>query len=653
MSREAKSFYTGSIGFLLFAMMRNFIPLHNMEFFVAACAVYAAVAVLAYFMAGRTAPAQKSGKGAGEGAVSERIWSVSAAALVVLWMALFYVNELTTEYSLETSALFHRTFSLPFRIILTAAGLIICLFILGREGKEKTAGIRRKIRLAVSLLFTFVTSIQFYAPNIFQDIQGGTYHSHAYTNSIINVCWMTPYSEDMECLYGHYAILYMPFLRALHKFFHVDYLTGIFALSAVIAGISILLFLYVLNYFAKNDLIFYLGMLAIGEEYFENLQGGVYLQVHPHRMIFPILLVFLALREYIKQKKYSVTVICVLSLSFVWSTEVGIVTMVSFALYRWVQAVMDGNPFSVRKLLLTVRELALYVLLPFGISWIVINGYNLLAQGEILDFAEFMFPLISDRGYIDQIELPLPDITHAWAAASALFMGAVLPAVWQILFPVRKEEGKRPLFFLFGIMGLMLMLYYINRPVEGSMFIVLFFVLILQAVILQRSQEVYRKWKLKKDSVFEEPDRFCALLLRAVTVLILFAMASACVYSMPKAWKISSETIWKRGELAEFAQYVYEQVPPDAVAFGEGVPELMSMIDRDTHLHVTEWSYLNMPLDTMERVRGRLENEQWFFCSLYSLWYLQSNYPNLTDDYYLHEEFEYNGVKFGFFRKNE
>lgn len=103
----------------------------------------------------------------------------------------------------------------------------------------------------------------------------------------------------------------------------------------------------------------------------------------------------------------------------------------------------------------------------------------------------------------------------------------------------------------------------------------------------------------------------------------------------------------------EFAQYVYVQIPPDAASFGEGVPELMALIDRDTHMHTTEWSYLNMPLDTMERIRYDLEEVPYFFCSLTSLWYMQEEYPGLTDHFYLHEEFEYNGVKFGFFRANE
>lgn len=646
MSTKEKSVFTGSIAFIIFAMFRNFIPMRNMIFYVTACTVFIVTALLSYtILSGKnnTVPSTN---------INMKIWSVLPIAALCIWMVLFYVNELKAEHPLDGDVIRHR-FPFPLWITLMLIGVVFCLFIMRKDPSEKTLKIRKRIRAAITLFFTVATSVQFYAPNIFQDLQGGTYHSHAYTNSIINVCWLIPYSHNLESLYGHYAILYMPILKLLHKFFHIDYLTGIFAVTAIIAGISILLFAYVLNYFSKNDLIFYLGLFAIGEEYFMLMQGGVYMQVHPHRMIFPILLVALALLEYRMQKKHNILAVILLTLSFVWSTEVGIVTMLSFALYRWVEHIMDGQPFSFRKAMLLLRDILFYAFLPFVFAFIIINGYNLLVGGSILDFKEFMFPLISDRGYINNIELPLPDVTHAWTGASILFLAAVSIALFRIFFPGKEKQAVSPFYFLLGTMSLGLMLYYINRPVENCIFITMFLMLILQAAILQKSQDVYLDWKGNKDSVFAKPNRFLFLSLRVITTFILFIMAFDSIYSMPKAWKTSSETIWKRDELMEFAEYVYVQVPPDAVSFGEGVPELMSLIDRDTHLHTTEWSYLNMPLDTMEEIRYDLEDEQWFFCSQYTLWYLQENYPGLTDHFALHELFDYNGTQFGFYRREE
>ena len=52
-------------------------------------------------------------------------------------------------------------------------------------------------------------------------------------------------------------------------------------------------------------------------------------------------------------------------------------------------------------------------------------------------------------------------------------------------------------------------------------------------------------------------------------------------------------------------------------------------------------------------VRKDLEDEEWFFCSTASLYYMQCEYPGLTDHFYVHEEFEYNGAQFAFFRRIE
>lgn len=404
MSIKAKSIFSGSIAFIIFAMFRNLIPVRNMIFYVISCAVFILITLLSYIIL--------SGKKNTASPMNIKIRSILPVAALCIWMVLFYVNEPKAEHPLDGDVIRH-SFPFPLWITLMLIGTIICLFIMRKAPSSKTLQIRKRIRAVVTVLFTIGTSIQFYAPNIFQDIQGGTFHSHAYTNSVINVCWLIPYSHNLESLYGHYAILYMPILKLLHKFFHIDYLTGIFAVTAVIAGITILLFAYVLNYFAKNDLIFYLGLFAIGEEYFMLMQGGVYMQVHPHRMIFPILLVALALREYKTQKDHHLLAVILLTLSFVWSTEVGIVTMLSFALYRWAEHVMNGQSFSIRKVMLLLREILLYAVLPFALAYLIISGYNLLVGGSILNFREFMFPLISDRGYIDNIELPLPDVTHA------------------------------------------------------------------------------------------------------------------------------------------------------------------------------------------------------------------------------------------------
>ena len=97
----------------------------------------------------------------------------------------------------------------------------------------------------------------------------------------------------------------------------------------------------------------------------------------------------------------------------------------------------------------------------------------------------------------------------------------------------KKEE--KPYLLLLGAMCLGLMIYYINRPVEGSLFIVLFLMLILQTVILQKSQNIYLEWKDTREHLFDKPQRFLFLSLRVITTFILFIMAFDSLYSMSSA----------------------------------------------------------------------------------------------------------------------
>ena len=93
MVKELKSFLIGSVGFIIFAMMRPVTPLHNMEFFVAACVIFVSITILAYFIIGMQ---KTDGKPA-----QEKIWSISAVILLAVWMILFYINEPKAEHPLD------------------------------------------------------------------------------------------------------------------------------------------------------------------------------------------------------------------------------------------------------------------------------------------------------------------------------------------------------------------------------------------------------------------------------------------------------------------------------------------------------------------------------------------------------------------------
>ena len=652
MNKEIKSIAAGSAVFILAAALRKYIPLHNILFYVFLCFLFTVSSIGCYVYLSRKEQLPKD-RMAAKGLFTDRSVGILLSVLLLLWMILAYIFELNEPAPLDEKTLIRRTFPFPLWIILMTAGTAFILFLFGRSKKDGTVAnspghrkVRHYVREIISFLMAAAVSVQYYAPNIFRDVQGGTYHSHAYTNSIINICWMIPYSHNLQSIYGHYAIIFMPFVKLLHKLCGIDYLTGIFIISALLQGISVLLFACILAHFAKcgrdenpsvkNELLFYLGLFSIGEHCFMMMQGGVYLQLMPHRAIFPMLVTYAALKEQQTGHKHPITAVILLSLSFTWASEIGIVTMAAYTLYRWYEDYTkqsSGKLITVTILADLIKKALLYIAVPLVLSYLTVLAYN-LAAGSGLSFKEFLFPLISDRDYISNIELPLPGILHAWIPSSILLLGFTVHAL------MNRSKSNAMHFFL-GLLGLGLMLYYLNRPVAGAMVILVLLVPILFTILLNGLEN------LTAGQVFwQSPFGYT---LQAALVFILFMMSFDSIWSMPGAYAASRSSIWQRQDLLDFAGEIAVQVPPDAYAFGEGVPELMSLVDRDTHLHTTEWSLNSMPLDTMAYARKEMEGRPWFFCNMFSLYYMQENYPGLTDEYDLHDLFEYNGAEFGLF----
>ena len=123
MSLRGKSICIGSLGFIVFALLRNFIPLENKGFFILACVIFVAVALVSYYIAERVKQEYHPKNGG-------ILWSILPIIALVVWMILFYINETNTEYALDSEALIRKTFPFPLWILLMLAGTGLCIFLL-------------------------------------------------------------------------------------------------------------------------------------------------------------------------------------------------------------------------------------------------------------------------------------------------------------------------------------------------------------------------------------------------------------------------------------------------------------------------------------------------------------------------------------------
>ena len=692
MSNKKLSITIASFALLIYALLKEQIPLHNVSFYLSSCIVFLAVAAVSYivleylvskrYSTSNQTPFYQTVKG-------ETLISCISVFVFLIWMFFFFKLEPSVDIRGKNILLRERIpffqwflFMIGFMAITLVAIHFTCrttsvLSEINNTNRKIT--LKGALRFIVSILFTAYTCPVFYAPNLFLDVQGGTYHSTAYTNSIIMTCWRTPYSWRMHDYYGHYGILYMPFLKVMRRLLNINFWTGTCIMIVVFSAISILGFLYVLNYFIKNDVIFYLSMFAIGNEFFMLMRGGEYYQVFPHRLLFPILIVAYAVWEKKHNRKSSVPanifLIILLTLSTVWSVEVGSVGLISFVAYRWIDHIYDGQFFSIKKALFLIKYGVLYFVLPFGLAYLVVGLYNAWAGGDMfMEFKEYMYPLISDKGYLEYIELPLPGAEALWVGMTILFLAIICMTALPAIFSKEQPKPLYPLYFFMSVISVGNLTYYINRPVYTTVAINMYFAIIMVGIIFEKTQKYYLKWKenkknLKNSSSNGESTEPISCLditpgktifnlsFRLVALFIISIMFVDSIYYLPKVYPAQRETVWKMDEFDEFAQEVYVQVPPMAYYVGEGVPELAAYLDRDPGIHCTEWSINNMTNEEEAALWHDITEEkpQWMFWNLASLAQAQENGPGFTDEYYrVNDLWEYGEAQFGFFvRKDE
>lgn len=671
MSNKKISILFGSIFYFLFIMLKEFLGLHNVPFYICSCAVFVLTTSGVFLLL------EKKGGALFHTKTAELILACVSILIFFSWSISLFMKE-PVILSNEKPGLLRQCMPF-FKWFLIAAGITVVLLLLfsylpkfrmakGTSTSIDTAGtkrfsIKKLIRAAISLAFTIATSSLFYCPNLFYDTQGGTYHSTAYTNSIIMVCWRTPYSWRMHDYYGHYALIYMPFLKLLRRIFGINFWTGICIMIAIFSSISILAFLYVLDYFVKNDFIYFLSMFSIGVEFYMLMRGtGEYYQIMPQRLLFPILVVAFAVWEHKHEKTNTclsnILAVVLLTLSIIWSTEIGLVAMLSFTAYRWVEHIYDGTSFHIKKTVSLFKYLLFFLAIPFAIAYLMVGCYNAWAGGDLfMSFEEYMYPLISEKGYISHIELPLQGASGLWVGISLLFLAMMCLSVLPSLFS--KEEPKKDyvLYFLMGVLSEGSLIYYVNRPVYTVTAVDMYFAIIFTAVIFEKTQRYFVSEILhKSDESSLSGKAIFYLSYRIVSLFILVTMFLDGIYYIPETFKNAKETIWNMAEYDEFTQYVYVQVPPQAYYIGEGVPELAAYLDRDPSLHCTEWSINNMPPKELCAVAQDIEESlpQWLFWNLASLSEMQTYAgPVVDDNYKLHEVMEFNGVEFGMFDRIE
>lgn len=429
-------------------------------------------------------------------------------------------------------------------------------------------------------------------PNIFGRGQSGDwFHAHAYYNSIYNVHWGMPYTDELTSVYGHYALLW----KIPMKLIGGDFRKFVFLIAALGAFTHLCAFL-VLHHVVKSRLLRILGAVAITFPIL-GMRGGYYWQVWPHRMVFPMILLLYAVLVLKKNKlswKTSVGgyIICILAV--IWNTETGMILAVAWAGMH-LSIILSRQDFTWKKLSAGMMLHGAGVVGSFLGAFGTVNLYNILKHSPANTIKEFLIPLISDSYMTDILRLDLPMYPSAYMPELILFLMGVALGISQwkkVQSTSCRVSWDIHLIFFMSVSALGRMVYYINRPSYHNLDCCHFSAVILMACFGQKGLYFLknREWKRIEKISF---DKIIMNGIASLCVIVLLMLSTCNVLQFSQNSQIK-ENFHNKEEMDHLAREIADHVPANTFGFGLNVAELYSWLHWNTQYFSIDFSDLSV-----------------------------------------------------------
>ncbi len=518
--------------------------------------------------------------------------------------------------------------------LLLLAGTTTVSYFLLLAGKKQ--GRRPLPRILISIPYIFLLSCTVWIPNSFYSLHT-FYHAHAYCSSLYDVLNLAPLGELNTPFYGHLALFFL----LPGKILQMLGIPGNIAVATFIAGcnfITLLATIYVVNKYTKNDGIFFILLLSLADPYLMMMPKlhfikDVYLQMIPHRVLFPALISAFMVASTDKKfgKGRILAAYLLAALSLEWSGEIGLVCIATISLYVFLRLFNYEAPLSFQNL----RQLgfcALMALLAIFAAYLLVLGYDFLTSGKGLSFVGFMYPILGEFKSI-AVRGPLPDLLRTWFPVLLFFLTVAAVSATKII--KRESEKEKQIGILcIAVIAIGLLTYYIDSGLQIRLMICFFQFIMLLALLLD---------SLSKEE--QERKTGIAFTLLALLVTSTFVLGNA---GMKEVLSDRRNTAWQVKNLAEFASELDQEIPDGTIAFGWGIPDLYAAMGRDPGVHVIDWITIAQEKNPifLTHVNSLLVGTDRFFAYEDSA-DLLSESKNFT----IEKEYEYKGWKFALYRR--
>ena len=554
---------------------------------------------------------------------------LAAGALIIALIYKVYLNENTLFPGDVAAYAMRHYFPHPvyFGFILVPA---LILYVFGKFGTGKN----RAFRVVTASCVSALSAVYAWCPNPFADTGAGVLHVDAYTTTIINTARMIPFDSHHINIYGHQGILYLPLVRL----FGSDYRAVTLAIC-VFTFIAFMAASYAADALIGKNIVFFFTMLAVLGTTTLLTRRGLYYQINPHRLLFPMLaLAYLAWELKHPGKVTSaprlIVRFVITSLAFVWNFETGLFTAVMFAFCLFLRTHYGEKWFSFAALKTSVL-LIVFVVMSLACAVGIVEVYNMAAGGGLISFRQFIYPLFSGTYNVNNLSLPLPSVGHLYFLQILLFGFTLLP-ILRGRTEASDEERQVGVFAVgIALSGFSSMIYFINRPAYGNMSIAFIQMALLAGYAADRFMD--------RDTLFEggvKAYRLCRYVIGCALFFAIFWISIESVLYIQQGVSFRQGGGWNMTAEEETLLKIRSDVPADTFAVGMGVPQLYYELGWDPQIYPTDFPDMND--ENLNFIRSELKNQKAVLTS----------YPDIVpEDFTLRETYVIGPIEFGYYTK--
>lgn len=558
----------------------------------AAFALWVFLVAVSWFLSGKFGSAEKAPEASASTPLKKAagicLYIVFGAAVCAILLLIYeiYINENNLWPGTASTTFLRQEINHRYYFAVIALIAAVLFFTLSREpGRKKNI----PFRFGLAGIFAAINAIATFCPNIFNDLGGGVPHIHAVLNSIVNVAHFRPYDELNCSIYGHFGLIFMPFVKVLG-----DDLTGIMLSITVFTFFTFLAAFYVADKMIEQDSLYFIALLAITGTTTIFTRRGQYFQINPLRLVFPMLmLATLTFSTYQTTHKRIVTAhvleFAVGILAVIWNFETGLFCVAVCAGVRFFREGYDNKVFSLKMLSALLRAILYGAVCLVG-AYFLVNVYNLLTGGGINSVKLFIYPLLSGTYDVDNLRVPLPSLRFLYFFQILLFFITALIVMERL---VREESSDRKidtLRFAISLSGLSSLIYFMNRAAYSNMSIAHIQMILLLASWGQYSLKLNKSnWK----EVLKKPVGFFHAGIAALLFGGLVWMGIEGAMYIEVCYDYRADSSWDKSEYAEALEQINQRIPANTFGFGYCIPEVWYQLGWDNICFMTDWSDIN------------------------------------------------------------